>query len=153
MKLLSVFLLAITFSTLTAFGAGKKDAKKALPKSEEKAQASMVFFEAPQDGAKVSSKFTVKMGVMGYVVKPAGDKTPKSGHHHLLIDSDPIPEGSAIPMGSPKHLHFGKGQTEVEVELVPGTHKLQLQFADANHISMGEKMSATISVTVEGPQK
>jgi hypothetical protein len=130
----------------------KNETKKAAPISK-KSHAAMVFFEEPQDGAKVPTKFTVKMGVMGFDVKPAGDKTPQSGHHHILIDTDPIPEGSAVPMGSPKHLHFGKGQTETEVELTPGKHTLQLQFADLNHVSMGEKMSATISVTVEEPAK
>lgn len=132
-----------------ALAAGKKDAKKSAPKMDEKSHTAMVFFEEPQDGATVPTKFTVKMGVMGFEVKPAGDKTPKSGHHHILVDTDPIAEGSAIPMGSPKHLHFGKGQTETEVELTPGKHTLMLQFADTNHVSMGEKMSATITVNVK----
>ena len=30
--------------------------------------------------------------------------------------------------------HFGGGQTEVRVELKPGTHTLQLLLADHNHI-------------------
>ena len=145
-----VGLFALVFAlTPNAIAAGKKPEKKAAPKAEEKAKAAMVFFEEPQDGATVGTKFTVKMGVMGYEVKPAGDKTPHSGHHHIIVDSNPIPEGSAVPMGSPKHLHFGKGQTETEVELPPGKHTLQLQFADANHISLGEKMSAKITVTVK----
>jgi hypothetical protein len=142
-------LVGVLISVSVAFAAGKKDSKKAAPKMDQKSHTAMVFFEEPQDGATVPPKFTVKMGVMGYEVKPAGDKTPKSGHHHIIVDADPIPENTAIPMGSPKHLHFGKGQTETEVELAPGKHTLILQFADANHVSMGEKMSATISVNVK----
>lgn len=29
-----------------------------------------------------------------------------------------------------KRLHYGKGQTEAEVTLPPGEHKITLQFAD-----------------------
>jgi Domain of unknown function (DUF4399) len=32
------------------------------------------------------------------------------------------------------HLHFGGGQTEVELTLPPGPHTLQLLLGDADHI-------------------
>ncbi len=108
----------------------------------------MVFFEEPQDGAMVAKKFKIKMGLMGYAIKPAGDKTPNSGHHHVLVDSEPIAAGAVVPMDA-THLHFGKGQTETEVELAPGTHTLTLQFADGNHISYGPDLSKSITITVK----
>jgi hypothetical protein len=58
-----------------------------------------------------------------------------------------MPEGQAIPADD-MHLHFGKGQTETEVTLKPGEHKLTLQFADGAHRSYGPKMSKTIKITV-----
>jgi hypothetical protein len=47
------------------------------------------------------------------------------------------------------HLHYGKGQTEAEVKLSPGKHKLTLQFADGLHRSYGSKLAATVSVNVK----
>ncbi|MHA1571386.1 MAG: DUF4399 domain-containing protein, partial [Alphaproteobacteria bacterium] len=34
----------------------------------------------------------------------------------------------------PNHLHFGKGQTEVRLELPPGRHTLQMLMGDNLHV-------------------
>lgn len=107
-----------------------------------------VMFVSPADGDKVKSPLTVVMGVEGMTIQPAGDLKAGTGHHHLLIDTDPVAFGTAVPADE-THIHFGKGQTEAEVELKPGEHKLILQLADGVHRSYGEQMSATITVTVE----
>ena len=88
------------------------------------------------------------MGVEGMDVKPAGDLTEGSGHHHLIIGPAGVDQGTVVPADE-THIHFGKGQTETEVELAPGEHKLTLQFANGSHISYGEVMAATITITVE----
>jgi hypothetical protein len=67
--------------------------------------------------------------------------------HHLLIDADPIPAGTLVPMDD-KHIHFGKGQTAVEVTLPPGIYTLAAQFANGAYQSCGPSMSQTIKVTV-----
>lgn len=109
-----------------------------------------VYFIEPQDGAVVGSEVKVVMGVQGMEVMPAGTVTDNTGHHHLLIDaSQQINAGEAIPVGSDKHLHFGKGQLETKIKLAPGPHTLTLQFANGAHISYGEKMRSTINVTVQ----
>jgi hypothetical protein len=108
------------------------------------------FFVEPKDGASVGQEFKVVMGVEGMEVKPAGDTTPNSGHHHLLVDAEDIAEGTAIPVDQPeKYKHFGKAQTDTMLKLAPGKHKLTLQFADAAHRSLGEKLRATITVNVQ----
>lgn len=104
----------------------------------------------PKDGAKVKSPVKMKFGVKGMEVVPAG-KDPKSrvtGHHHVLIGKESHPFGKVIPADE-KHKHFGKGQTEAELELPKGEHTLALQFADGTHASYGERMAATITITVE----
>jgi hypothetical protein len=110
--------------------------------------AKRVFFVEPADGATVATKFKVKFGVAGMEVKPAGDETPNSGHHHVLVNMDSINSGETIPF-TEKHIHFGKGQTEAELTLAPGRYKLTMQFADKNHSSYGKAMSQTITVTVQ----
>jgi len=112
------------------------------------AQAASVSFLEPADGAVVSSPFTVKFGVSGMEVKPAGDMTANTGHHHLLINAGSIPAGESIPIDD-KHLHFGKGQTETSVALPPGKYKLTMQFANGAHQSYGPELSKTINVTVK----
>lgn len=107
------------------------------------------YFVEPANNATVAQEFKVVMGVKGMEIMPAGDMTENTGHHHLLIDEEPIAKGEVVPAGSPTHLHFGKGQTETTVTLEPGQHTLMLQFADGAHQSYGEPLRASITVNVE----
>jgi hypothetical protein len=109
--------------------------------------AQSVSIVEPANGATVTSPFKLRFAVSGMVVAPAGDIVANSGHHHLLIDADPIPAGTPVPADD-KHIHFGKGQTEVEVTLPPGTYKLTAQFANGAHQSYGPAMSQSIKITV-----
>ena len=110
--------------------------------------AQSVAFVEPADGATVSSPFKVKFALTGMEVKPAGDMTPNTGHHHLLINADSIKAGEVISADE-QHLHFGKGQIETVVTLAPGVYRLTMQFANGAHQSYGSALSKTISVTVK----
>ena len=112
------------------------------------AQADGVSIIEPKDGATVTSPVHVKFGVDGMAVAPAGTVTPGTGHHHLLIDSGPLPKGEVVPAND-KSLHYGKGQTEADVPLPPGDHKLTAQFADGAHRSYGPDWAQTITVHVK----
>lgn len=107
-----------------------------------------VYFKDISDGDTVSSPLTVKMGVCGKQVQPAGDIVEGTGHHHLIVDGNCIPLGETVPKDASHH-HFGKGQTETTLNLTPGEHTLTLQFADGHHGSYGEAMCRTIKVTVK----
>ncbi|CAM3643909.1 DUF4399 domain-containing protein [Polynucleobacter antarcticus] len=107
-----------------------------------------VYFVAPADGATVTSPFMVKFGVTGMDLKPAGDATPNSGHHHLLINLASMPEGQSIPFNA-THMHFGKAQSEAEIKLPPGKYTLTMQFGNKDHLSYGAPMSKSITVTVK----
>lgn len=118
---------------------------------KEKEPAVGVFFETPAEGEKIKSPFEVKFGLKGMTVRPALEdvKDKTSGHHHLLID-DPqgfVEEGQVVPT-TPRHIHYGQGQTSTVVSLPPGVHTLSMQFADGAHLSYGKKMATTITVTV-----
>lgn len=91
-----------------------------------------VYFVTPADGAVVKSPVTVKFGLKGVRVAPAG--VPKTGHHHLLIDVAKLPAPDRPVPVDANHKHFDGGQTETTIELAPGTHTLQLLLGDINHI-------------------
>ncbi len=107
-----------------------------------------VFFKAPQNGAVVSSPVKIEMGVEGMKIDTAGSMVENTGHHHLIINGTYIADGMAIPFDE-QHQHFGKGQTEAEINLKPGKYKLTLQFANGAHASYGEPMSKTIEIEVQ----
>ena len=117
-------------------------------KGKSKAPKAKVMFIEPADGATVKSPVHMVFGVEGMEVKPAGELAPKTGHHHVIIGPAGIAKGEAVPKDE-QHIHFGAGQTEADIELPPGEHKLTMQFADGNHTSYGEVMATTITITVE----
>lgn len=95
-----------------------------------------LYFVSPQDGATVSSPVTVRFGLEGMGVAPAGVEHESTGHHHLLIDvgKDNMPPMD-MPLPTTDHVvHFGGGQTETEIELEPGEHTLQLLLGDHRHV-------------------
>ncbi|MFF9496273.1 DUF4399 domain-containing protein [Streptomyces flaveolus] len=52
-------------------------------------------------------------------LRPAGDMTPGTGHHCLLLDGRPIPRGNVVPVGE-RSLCYGKAQSEAGIRLPPG---------------------------------
>jgi hypothetical protein len=124
-------LLLVTALLLgSGFAYAAEDTASARPKAPHGAK---VFIVSPKDGATVGQDVTVKFGVEGIAIKPAGDATPDSGHHHLLIDAKELPPLDAPIPNDATHKHYGKGQTEDTIHLEPGTHTLQLDFGDTAH--------------------
>jgi hypothetical protein len=110
--------------------------------------APRIFFRQPTDNAIIPVTSTVLMGYSGLTVAPAGEVQPGVGHMHLLIDSDFIAAGQAIPKDD-HHLHYGKGQITTTLVLTPGLHMLRLQFANGAHIALeGDQYRAAIVVNV-----
>jgi hypothetical protein len=110
-----------------------------------------VYFIDLKDGDTVTSPVTIRFGLSGMGIAPAGVEVPNTGHHHLIIDDKIEGEAlsEAIPMDE-KHLHLGKGQTEAIVTLPKGQHTLQLVLGDWTHVPHKPPvMSERITVTVE----
>lgn len=110
--------------------------------------AGKVFFVEPADGATVKSPVHVVFGAEGVEVVAAGPLKAGTGHHHVIVDGEPVEAGQGVPKDD-RHIHFGGGQTETDLELAPGEHTLTMQFADGVHRSYGAAWSAQITVTVE----
>jgi len=108
-----------------------------------------VYFISPKAGEQVASPITVRFGLRGLGVAPAGTNIPNTGHHHLLINLDELPSMDAPLPATEQIVHFGGGQTETEVSLPKGTHTLQLLVGDKNHIPheppiISEKITITV---------
>ena len=88
----------------------------------------------PADGQTLKAgRIKVWFGARNIGVAPAGVSTPKTGHHHLLINA-PVPKMDEPIPNDRNHLHFGAGQTETVLDLPPGTYTLQLLMGDADHV-------------------
>jgi hypothetical protein len=125
--------LLFTLALVASAGSALAADAPSLPVTKATAGA-QVYIISPQDGATVPQTFTVRFGLKGMGVAPAGVAHENTGHHHLLIDVKDLPAaGQPIPKDE-QHVHFGGGQTETTVTLKPGTHTLQLELGDLNHI-------------------
>ena len=142
-RLLAAFGVAAALFSLTVVAAE-------MPRSPA-AEGARLYFITPQDGDTVPATFTVRFGLDGMGVAPAGVDHPNTGHHHLLIDvtGDEIPLDRPLP-ATERFVHFGGGQTETQVTLEPGQHTLTLLLGNHLHIPHDPPvMSETITVTVE----
>ena len=109
-----------------------------------------VYIIGPKDGAVVKSPVKVQFGLKGMGIAPAGIAFENSGHHHLLIDTDPPADLSQPLPTSEQVVHFGKGQTETELKLAPGKHTLQLVLGDQLHVPHNPPvMSKKITIEVK----
>lgn len=138
----SVIFSALIFSALALGG----------PLTAYAEEGARIYFITPLDGETVTSPVTVRFGLEGMEVAPAGVDKPHTGHHHLLIDTEP-PQGEDMHKPIPAddhHRHFGGGQTEAEIELAPGPHTLQLLLGDKNHAPHAQPvLSDKITIMVE----
>jgi len=135
----------LALAALFAFGAA--DAAE-LPRTPAPKDAEL-YIITPADGETVKSPVTVRFGLRGMGIAPAGIAMDNTGHHHLLVDADPPPSNLPIPADA-NHVHFGKGQTEATLTLAPGRHRLQLLLADHLHIPHDPPVvSKPITITVQ----
>jgi hypothetical protein len=94
-----------------------------------------LYFITPKDGETVDSPLTVRFGLGGMGVAPAGVERENTGHHHLLIDTDISDLDLSKPLpATDKVKHFGGGQTETVLQLPPGEHTLQLLLGNHLHV-------------------
>ena len=114
-------------------------------------EGAKVYFINLQDGDTVTSPVLIQFGLSGMGIAPAGVEKENTGHHHLLINAKL--EGEDLDYAVPadeQHVHFGKGQTETNIELPKGTHTLQLVLGDWSHVPHDKPvMSDRITITVE----
>ncbi|MDX1565205.1 MAG: DUF4399 domain-containing protein [Phycisphaeraceae bacterium] len=113
-------------------------------------EGAVCYIISPADGATVGKTFTVRFGLKGMGVAPAGINMANTGHHHLLIDMDKLPPMDKPLPASDNLKHFGGGQTETTLTLEPGKHTLQLIVGNYLHVPhIKPVMSKKITITVK----
>ena len=135
----------VLFASLVAVGASASRQVSAQGKPR-------IFFVEPKNNATVKSPVHLKFGIENYKIAavPEGDvKTarPGVGHYHVGVDQDCLKPGATIVKGTPQWVHFGKGDSDIDMQLTPGKHKLALQLGDDLHNTV-PGLCATITVNV-----
>jgi len=130
-KLMKIFLIISTIFATFSISANPK-----------------VYFINLEDGDRVESPFLIQFGLSGMGIAPAGTDRANTGHHHLLINVNEIDLSKPIPSSS-NHIHFGGGQTESLVDLMPGDYSIQLVLGDMTHTPHNPPIiSQRINITV-----
>ena len=113
-------------------------------------EGATVYFITPKDGQTLAPSFEIKFGLKGMGVAPAGVSKDSTGHHHILIDVNELPDLSQPLPVSENIRHFGGGQTETVLSLPPGKHSLQLVLGNYAHVPHDKPLlSEKITVIVE----
>jgi len=117
--------------------------------SKSPSDATLYIIE-PIDGTTVSKTFKVIFGLSGMGVAPAGTNIENTGHHHILIDMDKLPDLTKPLPATDQIRHFGGGQTETELTLAPGEHTLQILLGNYAHVPHDKPViSEKITITVK----
>jgi hypothetical protein len=110
-----------------------------------------VFFVEPADGATVKSPVHLKFGSENFMIMAVPEKVETvregMGHYHVGVDTECLGPGTEIVKGTPTWIHFGKGDSEIDMQLTPGKHTLVLQIGDDKHVTL-PGLCSTISVNV-----
>jgi hypothetical protein len=138
-----------------ACGSGTPPAETEAPAAAPQASQAVdrVFFVSPKNGDTIKTTSTIEFGSEGVTIAavPPGELKPeqvrpRTGHHHLGVDTDCLPPGATIPKADP-WIHFGDGKNVIEMQLPPGQHRLALQTGDDMHRTISG-LCDVISVTV-----
>tara|TARA_B100000787_G_scaffold12273_1_gene9077 strand:+ start:292 stop:744 length:453 start_codon:yes stop_codon:yes gene_type:complete len=139
---------AVVFSVGLAF---MGPAQAQMPNSSS--DNARVYFIQPADGQVFDGQdeagIEIIFGLTGMQVSPAGIAVPNSGHHHLLINVEHLPDLTSPLPATDQVRHFGKGQTSTRVKLSVGKHRLQLIVGNQVHIPHSPPvMSEVIEIEV-----
>jgi hypothetical protein len=136
--ILLVFVLGYIIASLVThkYATNLYEQKGALSLLEESSidNNESIYIISPKSGDEVTNPVKVIFGLKDMELAPAGTQKKNTGHHHLLINLDKLPD-LKLPLPSNENLiHFGLGQTETQVKLKKGINTLQLILGDHVHI-------------------
>ena len=115
-----------------------------------------VYFMSPEDGGTypadtpVAFAFGMENYELGAVPEEVVTVRAGVGHHHLGVNTDCLAAGEVIPQGDESWVHFGSGNTTIDMQLEPGEHSFVLQLGDDEHRTQAaDGLCASVTITVE----
>lgn len=96
-------------------------------------------------GTTIDAPFPVQMAVENLTLEPAGEVKAGHGHLHIMINQPCVAPGEVI-IKDAAHLHYGQGQSETTLDLLPGDYTLCLQAADGAHLALDATQVVTVTV-------
>ncbi len=117
--------------------------------AEPPAQRSITI-TAPMEGETVSGPdVTVRLAAENMEIVPAGDTTPNSGHHHIIVNADLPAMDAPIPAVEGVYIHMGMGQTEYTLTgLEPGEYRIIALVGDYVHVPLDPPVADTVRFVV-----
>lgn len=121
------------------------------------AEGGKITITKPKDGETVKIPFEVCFTVENLEVAKAGkDNAAGKGHHHILIDVDPVKDAfdpnskelNKYGKGILIHLSTGGSCQTVNKQVAPGKHKLSGVFTQNNHVPYTPIIGNTITFNV-----
>ena len=114
------------------------------------AMARTVSIASPTEGETVDGPdITVVLEIDGMEIRPAGDPTPHTGHHHLYLDHDLTDPSQPVPTIPGQVIHMGDGSSEYVFEGVgPGEHRIIAVVGDLAHMPLQPWVVDTVFFSV-----
>lgn len=143
-------LLLVLALFLASCGGGETDDQATPTPTATAAEPPSLSIASPSDGESIGGNVVeLDMEVENFrVVKADGDTSGKTGHFHVFIDRDPVPEGSVVPQ-EPGIIHTTEDPIVVS-GLPVGEHNLKVILGDGTHKRIGTA-EAAVKVNVQGP--
>jgi hypothetical protein len=109
-----------------------------------------VTITSPTEGSVVDGPaVTVQLSVSGFELRPAGDLTVGTGHHHLYLDTDVTDPREPVPTLPQSVIHMGDASSEYTFpNVAPGEHRLIAVVADGVHVPLQPWVVDTVHFTV-----
>lgn len=143
-------LLMVAVSFVACGGEDGTDDTAAPSPSPTSAKPPSLRITSPTDGQALGGNVVeLNMEVENIrIVKADGDTSGRTGHFHVFVDRDPVPEGSVIPQ-EPGIIHTTDDPIIV-TGLPVGEHNLRVVLGDGTHKRIGTA-EAGVRVNVQGP--
>jgi hypothetical protein len=146
--------LPLVALTLVLAACGGSDASSdAMPEAAPATPAPTVIgtvtITSPAEGSTVSGTTVVVELASTVQIVPAGDMTPRTGHHHLYLDADLTTGEVPVPTVPGSIVHMGNAASTFTFENVaPGRHRLIAVVADGVHVPLQPWVVDTVMFTV-----
>lgn len=135
---------------LASCGGGETEEQAAPSPTATRTEPPSLRIASPADGEAVGGNVVeLDMEVENLrIAKADGDTSGRTGHFHVFIDRDPVPEGSIIPR-EPGIIHTTEDPIMV-TGLPVGEHNIRVVLGDGTHKRIGTA-EAGVRVNVQGP--